>query len=120
MEVDEEDNIKKTLLQSSLLILFGIIPPLLALTTDWRPEGENMASWFQRSGSILVIFSVLVEFKLLTLFSTFYPGAEAMLWTDTIAKKYYKKYLFVTYLSAILAIIGTIIWGYGDVLIKNT
>ena len=100
----------------------GILAPILACTRSWLPEGEKFPIWFQRSGSILVIFAIMSEFILLSLYSTIYPGDNT--WTDenhqVIVNKYKTKYNLLSFFSSALAIIGTIIWGYGDIIIKNT
>ncbi len=95
---------KKHYLFSFLLVVLGVLAPMLVLFSAWIPESETYASWFQRSGSILVIFSILSQ---LTLLET---HRKSVLNTDI----YRNIYNTLSLLTVLLAIFGTAIWGYGD------
>lgn len=111
---------KQKLVYSTILILIGLMVPILAYCIDWFPESDNLPIWFQRSGSILVMTSVMVEFILLSEHLTMYPGNNT--WTDENSKpiidKYKTPYVLLTGSATFLAFIGTLIWAYGDLFIK--
>lgn len=115
--MDSQSNVKSNLFYSGLLIIIGVLAPILSLTVDYRPDGENFSTWFQRSGSVLVLFTVFAELNLTSLYSTILPGNHTIVDPGTYTEKYKNIYIVLTYLAALLAIAGTIIWGYGDLII---
>ncbi len=78
--------------------------------------------WFQRSGSMMVLFAVWVEFKLFTMANFTSPVSEKGLTIgDTIEGgelklKYGGVITTLKYIAAALALMGTLIWGYGDII----
>jgi len=112
--------LKRKLYQSAVLLILGLCAPLSACMFSWMPLGETLPIWFQRSGSILVLFSVITEFILLSMHTTFYPGENTV--TDTVddnIQNYKLPYDILSVLTASFSIIGTIIWGYGDIIVKS-
>lgn len=57
------------------LIMLGlsILMPALALMDFLRPSTESIESWFQRSGSIMVLFAVVAEMQAYQMFDVFKP-----------------------------------------------
>jgi hypothetical protein len=106
--------INKTLIQVSIVIFMGLSFSLLSFFLPWRPEGETMGTWFQRSGSILVALSVLAEYKLIGINSSVNPGENTTYGNSTTVLQV-KLYKVISSIVFISAIIGTIIWGYGDI-----
>ncbi len=95
---------KRHYLSSFFLVLLGVLAPIVVLYSVWIPETETYASWFQRSGSVLVIFSILSQLSLLK------AHRKPVVNVD-IYRKFYNP---LSLLTVLLAIIGTAIWGYGD------
>jgi drug/metabolite transporter (DMT)-like permease len=118
--MERENHIKKKLIYSTILIVIGLLVPVLSLLVDYRPEGEELSTWFQRSGSVLVVFTVWVEINLLSIHSTMYPGAYTIVVEEKHTEKFELPYNFLVIASAVFAVVGTAIWGYGDILIKYT
>jgi hypothetical protein len=80
------------------------------------PEGELIGSWFQRSGSLMVICAVGAEFKLFRISGDIFLSG---LWTsneEEIAERYKLRFQIVKYVALVGAVLGTVIWGYGDIL----
>ena len=99
--------------------LLAIIPVLISLFYDMHLE-KNTYFWFQRSGSLMVLFGVMLDFE-----QTKYSGIEESKHNfvgdgtpQIIAKHLPKERLYIKRFSIVLIIIGTFIWGYGDLLFK--
>jgi hypothetical protein len=108
--------LKANLVIDVFLLGMCIIPSLWALSIDLNGSTEF---WFQRSGSIMVIFAVLLEFNLFKYNSveeagTVYVEGQAV--SKGGALPTFKKIIKV--FGFILAILGTLIWGYGDLPFK--
>ena len=64
-------------------------------------------SWFQRSGSLIVVLGVVCESKHVQMVLSENLGAMG----DT----YKFKHKFINHAGFIIALVGTVIWGYGDI-----
>ncbi|HHF3215076.1 TPA: hypothetical protein ACPJ2C_000907 [Vibrio alginolyticus] len=119
--VEIKKKIKRELLTSVPILLLSFIFPILAWFGVFQLE-DNSAIWFQRSGSVTVLFAVWVEFKLFKLAGLTNPISENGKTYDDMRKSDYlqthnsKKIQIIKYLAAVLAISGTVIWGYGDLI----
>jgi hypothetical protein len=107
--------VNKILFQTIIIVILSILVPVISFFVPWQPSGETLASWFQRSGSILVGLSVFAEFRLLSIHSTVNPGAGVMTFNNGTSVKQKKAYEILSSVVFVLAIFGTIIWGYGDI-----
>ena len=118
---DIERSISKELLIISLLLAFSTIFPICAWN-GFLQQDENVSIWFQRSGSLTVLFAVWAEYKLFKVHTLTMPmsgGGETYqdaAHTGELKTKYGKKLNVINFVSAALVIIGTVIWGYGDLL----
>lgn len=85
----------------------------------------DASSWFQRSGSITVLFAVWAEFKLFKLGENLNPRSDGgQTWEDLghadVLHKEFAGYLATfKIIAAMLAITGTLICGYGDLFHKQ-
>ena len=79
-----------------------------------KPDHEASAIWFQRGGSIAVFIAIFSEYKSQTSFRVL-SGVEPM---DMQAWKRNYLYIFnkLKVLSLLVGLIGTIVWGYGDLI----
>lgn len=109
---------KNRLLISAFFLLIALIIPFLAISGVLMPEYEKVNTWFQRSGSLTVIFAAISEVIAFSVVTKLEPSG-------TRGDQFYKfkgKYgVFVKALkvSALLVImIGTFVWGYGDIFLK--
>ena len=101
---------------AALLLVLGVIPTALALSLDWHPAGESPGGWFQRSGTILVVFSVLADAILASLFTSLFPGSQTVVLTDDDAVSLKPLYAIVSIFAVVFTVAGTVISGYGDLL----
>jgi len=118
-ELDQK--IKNVFWQTPFLLTCSILLPVLA----WDgfllyPSNEYIGVWFQRSGSLMVLCAVWIEFKLFRINHLSNPISDNVKpwWdheiSDFFSFKYSKLISLLKFISATIAVIGTLIWGYGD------
>ena len=112
-------DIKNKLLVDSVLLTVAIILPLISSLYTLIPETETetQESWFQRSGSILVILGAYVEYKLISMGDYFdlYDGKYSV--PFDMPEPYRLSYKYLSRIALAVIITGTLIWGYGDLLL---
>ena len=113
---------KKFFIFEWILLAFGVLVTIVA--SQWKPGSveESHAVWFQRSGSIAVLCSLLVEFRInfRALLESYFPKEAPSDCTisQQIENWHEKGYPIgcLHRVALILATGGTAIWGYGDLL----
>ncbi len=73
--------------------------------------------WFSRSGSVIVLLSVIVEFRLVNLQQLGYKNAQKAVQHSIVSSgmlPIHKK--LISLFALVQIVIGTLIWGYGDLL----
>ena len=116
MDKDEKE-ILWALGTSIPLIIVAVLAPLLAFHSFIKPDTESVLIWFQRSGSITVLFAVWMEYNLSKVNEHINLSGIVISEQTNLSKKYKTIYRITQYIGVLLAISGTIIWGYGDLLI---
>ena len=110
-----ENRIRRASLWASAFCLLSVIPPLLSLLGSFKPQAEPAGQWFERSGAVMTAFAVFAQFKA--------GGIASLIQGTTFAESWeaYRKYkayqASLNILSLSLIIVGTLIWGYGDLLL---
>ena len=99
-----------------LLLAASVFAPIYSWS-GWRPAGENPGIWFQRSGAITTIFSLLSVTILTMGTNTLHkPGT----WGDKqkleVLDEFGLRFSIAEWSSLGLTITGTFIWGYGDLI----
>jgi hypothetical protein len=102
---------------SLILIVVAIFIPFLANIGFIKPEAETINIWFQRSGSITVLLSLVAEYVISRLHGIIRPAGFTSKETENIRKKLENPLMVLRYIGGGAAVLGTIIWGYGDLLI---
>lgn len=105
------------LLKCIPLFLISIAVVIAAYNSVLIPCEESPDILFQRSGSIVVVFAVLIEYKLFSINGYINPTGLTTNWDVINNKKYDTIHKVASSFAAILAVSGTVIWGYGDLLI---
>lgn len=114
-----ESDITKAIYISVPLIIFGVLAPILSYYSVFIPEDEKRAVWFQRSGSLSVLFGVWIEYNLSKVNEHINLSGLWVTEQETLRDEYNLKYSIVQYVGIFLAVMGTLIWGYGDILISK-
>ncbi|MFC1235977.1 hypothetical protein [Vibrio sp. F74] len=106
------------------ILLLAVIIPTLCWFGILKGS-IDASSWFQRSGSIMVLFAVWAEFKLFKLSANLNPRSKnGQTWEDLghadVLHKEFVGYLATfKIIAAMLAIMGTLICGYGDLIHRH-
>ncbi|WP_194091609.1 hypothetical protein [Vibrio hibernica] len=97
-----------------LALLFPFLSIFVADTTT------NMDQWFQRSGTLLLVFSLLAEIKAQAVRKYIFVVNGNLLFCHLHIEQKNKSWMpFVQYFTYILVAIGTLITGYGDILFNR-
>ncbi|MFL2531675.1 MAG: hypothetical protein ACJ0QY_03830 [Porticoccaceae bacterium] len=135
-EKAEQQDVREVLVKQSKLIdnnfkiivclIFAsiLIPIALLLLNCCLTLEQNYGQWFARTGSIIVLFSIIAEFLIFSNYEHMKPLSEkekGLTWGgleawQKLALKYYEKNRNWGYMVLLPALIGTIIWGYGDLI----
>lgn len=91
--------------------------PIVAWSGILMPEQEAQASWIQRSGSVMVVWGILVEFRLLSIEGYINPSGATYVVPFDLLESYKISYRLISMLTISVMVFGTIIWGYGDIFI---
>lgn len=111
---EADAKIMAELIQCIPLFLIAILSAIFAYHSFMIPCGENPEVWFQRSGSIVVLLAVWIEYKLFKINGDVHPSGMSTSQLNKLTEKYGTSHKVASYLAAALAITGTFIWGYGD------
>lgn len=100
-----------------LLIVIAIAAPLYAMFGQWTPAGESRSIWVQRSGAVTTLFSFIAAgMSVFTSGRLHTPGFFGDKNRIVILVEFRSRFQFAETLIFILSIIGTVLWGYGDLL----
>lgn len=84
----------------------------------FKPPTEYAGVWLQRSGSIIVVFALLAEIKSNSIENMAISKSHTFLYCNMYLKsRYENKIKFITYFTYSIVAVGTIVWGYGDILV---
>jgi hypothetical protein len=106
----------KIVVSALVFLIIGTLFSVGSLMIEIMPSTETTASWFQRSGSILVIFAIAADALLAAKYSTFYPGDNTVVIGEP-GKIVKLTYVVVSVIAVIFTVAGTLIWGYGDLFV---
>jgi len=108
-------SIKRKLIYSVALLLCAASIPFFSFQMpSWANTLESNATWFQRSGSLVVLFAALSEYMLFKTYAYISPSEAAYSVPFDTPKWYKYLYNIISILGLVLLVTGTIIWGYGD------
>ena len=100
-----------------ILIAASISAPIYAYFGNWLPIGEKREIWIQRSGAVTTLFSFMaasmIVFTSGRLHTPGFFGSQVKLEILVEFKNYFR---VAEALIFVLSIIGTVVWGYGDII----
>ena len=112
----EKHKVKNSLWLVLFLILLALLVPIFAVMIPYRPGAENLASWFQRSGSVMTIISITIDVKLFSIYQWFHSSNSLSKKLEDFKERYYRNYKYMSLMALLLTVSGTLIWGYGDLI----
>ena len=101
-----------------LFTLLAVTPVILSLYIDINTV-QHEYYWFQRSGSIMVLFAVALDFEQSKYTKT--KESNSLIVEEKpaiIGQVLSTTRIYIQRFSIVLIILGTAIWGYGDLLFK--
>ena len=102
------------------IIFVAIAVPFIAIfVPDLMPEKETIGTWLQRSGAVVVAFAVWVEIKNNAISGYIYPSGLSTSQYRELKEFYGLYFNIIKWTGFVLAICGTVIWGYGDILLNQ-
>jgi hypothetical protein len=114
-----EERIRTAISIISILLIISTTIPVCAWY-GFLQQDADISIWFQRSGSLTVLFAVWAEYKIFKIHALTMPMSEEgetyqdAAHTGLLKSKYGTMLNVINFVSVTLVIIGTIIWGYGD------
>lgn len=101
-------------------MLISIAAPVAAFSFEWMPISEKRALWFQRSGSVTTLFSFLgAALAVVTSGRLYTPGYYGSSDKIAVLEEFKVRFKWVEIGLIALSVIGTIIWGYGDLIVRQ-
>ncbi len=99
-----------------LALVFAWLIALVSFITDY----QNNTGWFSRSGSILVLIAIIASYQL-TAIRNDYHNSQLAAYKDGNNIDFLQSHPSDTHrnlevFANITAILGTLIWGYGDLI----
>jgi hypothetical protein len=114
-----DQDLQQSLSLSWAILSLAIVVPILALVLPHpRIEGLTLAGWFSRSGAVTTIFAILAEVILIRAKLSITPPGFGWKGLNELRHKFLPKFQRPDLLILILSILGTLIWGYGDLLFE--
>lgn len=112
---EDLSTIKKKLIGCSVFLAFAAALSFVALAwPDISPARDTFGAWFQRSGSVMVIAAIWVEFILLKISPFIDPSESAYAVPFEVPPVYRRWFRGLSGAAVVFALLGTVIWGYGD------
>ncbi len=118
IDPEHERSIRRAILWAFVFCLCAVTPPLLSLMGSFRPQAEQPGQWFERSGAVMTAFAVFAQFKASTIATMIAGSTFAESWEAY--RRYKWAQILVAGLSLVLVVVGTVIWGYGDLLFPRS
>ena len=113
--------VEKRIFTAIILLLFAVIIPVLATQGYLLPTSSSIPSWFQRSGAIIVLLGATVEILIYRLPDCIHGDGNHPDYPPAFddGGMHEKIYHLVKVIGIIVVIFGTIICGYGDLILKS-
>ena len=109
----QEFLIKIEIIKALALFLLSLASPIVL--GFLKPETQDAALWFQRSGSVMVVLALLAELRVLAVDGLVIARSNSFLYCHIYIKQKYNSMLkFINYMSYFIIAFATLIWGFGD------
>lgn len=112
-----EAEIKSALLAFFAFFLLSMLSPAFPFLGIFKPDSQQFNLWFQRSGAPMVVFALLAQMKATEVFNILNPTVMVDVSFSEIERRYRVYPKLCNVISLVLTAIGTIIWGYGDLMV---
>lgn len=111
-------DLQQSLSLSWVIVGLAIAIPIMALIMPFPSVAElDRAGWFGRSGAVTTVFAILAEVILIRAKLSITPPGFGWKGLKEQRDNFIPKFERPELLILILTILGTLIWGYGDLLL---
>lgn len=102
-----------------IFIFLAFAVPMMALLIPLRPDGVDLPNWFSRSGAAMVVFALLAEAKAISISKMMNASGVRTRSYEAFIDEYILYSIQLNKIAFFTIAMGTLIWGYGDLLIEN-
>lgn len=113
-----EVKIRRTARSIAAFLFLAVLALLLPFAHAFRPDGETLATWWQRAGAPVAVFAFIAQNKSQYLGALLTPGSFSSADFESLRMKYRRTHQMGLSAAIFLTIIGTVVWGYGDCFVK--
>ncbi|ELL4392615.1 TPA: hypothetical protein SMS62_002578 [Pseudomonas aeruginosa] len=100
------------------MVILAFVAPMVALTGWLKPNSEALGVWFQRSGAVMTVFSLITGSGIASILNRLSPRGLTDVHLELVRVKFQVSFEKIEWFSLVVAMFGTVIWGYGDVLLS--
>ncbi len=113
-----DQDLQQSLTLSWSILGVALVVPLLAMVLPFPQIGVlDRPSWVARSGAVTTVFAILAEVILIRARLSITPGGLGWIGLKEQRDEFIPKFHTPELLILILTIVGTLIWGYGDLIL---
>jgi hypothetical protein len=116
--VHHENRIRTTRYRMWALLLMALLMTLLPFSAFLRPAAESVGTWWQRAGAPIAILAFLAQNKAQYLGALITPGSFTSPEMESLRLSYKPSQQFGACAASALTVAGTVIWGYGDLVLN--
>lgn len=113
------DEARKCFVKIWISLAISVAVLVIALIPDLIPSGQTLPSWFQRSGSLTTIGAVIVGIYATRMRDHLEGKFMGDFYGIEVFKRVKLPFTIATASAFILSVVGTIVWGYGDLLVST-
>lgn len=113
-----EERIRLVRVHLAALLLLAIVATVAPLFGFFKPASETLGVWWQRGGAPTVVFAFLAQNKAQLLGALLTPGSFTSDEMEALRKKYKGSHQIGAAGASVLTVSGTVVWGYGDLLLN--
>lgn len=114
-----EKEIMKPRVMYWLFISLAVISPLVFLLIRFVGAPNCTLSGFHRSGSVMISFAAIAEVFAVSIFNKLNPSGFVGAGFEEFHKRYSRLPVRYTFIALLIAIIGTLISGFGDLVFES-
>ncbi|MCF1443251.1 hypothetical protein ACI2VK_15075 [Ralstonia nicotianae] len=114
-----ERKIEQTVRAIAAFLSLAVLALLLPFVEALRPAGEAVATWWQRAGAPVAVFAFIAQNKCQYLGALLTPGSFTSAEMESLRGKYRRTHQISLSAAIFLTVIGTVVWGYGDLFVKT-
>jgi len=110
------ERVQKYLWASIVLVFLAVAAPMFSWHGLFLPVSDKPEIWFQRSGAITTIFSLFAGAGTASVLGALLPRGLTDLKLEAAREVFEVSFRHIERFAFWLTVVGTVIWGYGDLI----